>query len=92
MESTHHLGYGTCYVDGVAAVHRGQATPTHHQVHGRQNHGIELTEYPLAAPGGPVGPHPDLANVVEHILVQQALVAHVYLVIWKTYQHRDLEG
>lgn len=90
MKSAYHLGYGTAYVDRVAAVHRRNATSAHHQVHCRQYDCIELTEYPLATPGRPEGPHPDLADVVEHILVQKSLVTHVHLVIWITHRHHAL--
>jgi hypothetical protein len=78
---TYHLRYGTCYVDRVATIDSGHVASAHHQIHSRKYDGVELTEYPLAAPTRAVRTHPDLAHVIKDVLIQQTFVTHVYLVI-----------
>lgn len=52
-----------------------------HEHDSRQHHGVELAESPRLPTRGLDGPHPDLAHVVQHVLLQEVRVFHESLIV-----------
>lgn len=65
-------------------------SPVKHEHTGRQHYSVELAEEPGLAPGGLDRPDPDLADVVQDVLLEQAAVFHVGLVIWNIVGSKEL--
>jgi hypothetical protein len=67
--------------DGIAPggwVHVGALE---HEHDGGQDGLVELAKHPLPTPVALVGAHPDLAHVLQHVLVQQRLLLQVRRVL-----------